>query len=265
LVLQKDQFNNHLNIGEECHIISRQPNGPRHREIVGFDYDDSSNLLLLCCNHHKMVDERVQEYKEETLAKIKADHEAWIKENLEPDHVATKEITMPPSALDELLDFVTTKHDVEMNLKTGRQVLESEEGLQIAFAETEKIKRRIYETVEKLSKKATEYKIIIKDNKTQICDLRFKGHTFLAQFNQAYINSATNSYLLFAVVKGLFDDNGYAAPFNECTIIEIIRLDFAYNERVEFGWRDQDNDKKFYHSVDITDIWLNKYFKTVLK
>lgn len=35
-----------FNIGDECHIVSSKPNGPRHIENYG-DYDAFDNIILL--------------------------------------------------------------------------------------------------------------------------------------------------------------------------------------------------------------------------
>jgi hypothetical protein len=263
LVLQKDEFNRHLNIGEECHIISRQPGGPRHEDLKGFDYDDSSNLLLLCRNHHKTIDERVEEYPAARLQEIKANHEAWVDKNLTAGLTEVAK-TEEKDGLSDLLSFITGKHDTEMNIKSSRQIFHSEEGLQIAFSEAEKIKDRIHKTVQVISEKTPGYKIILKDNQYHIVNIIFKGHTFLAQFYQAYNNSANDSYLLFAVTKGLFQENGYADPFHPVEIHEIIRLNFSFNESGEFGWTNQEGQKEFYESIAITDIWTTKFFKKVL-
>jgi len=263
LVLEKDPYNKHLNIGEECHIISRQPNGPRHKAIPDFDYDSSDNLLLLCCNHHTMIDEQVETYPEERLKQIKEEHESWVKENLESTNGKTE--TVAKSKIEELLDFITSKHDIEMNIKSSRQVFESQEGLQIAFSEVYKIKDKVKKLVDELNSKAPNYHIQARDNRQHICDIRFKGHTLLVQFYQAYSNVADGSYLLFAVVDGLFDENGYADVFYPAKILEIIRLDFSYDDNGQFGWRNQEYKAQFFTSEEITDIWTDKFFKTVLK
>ncbi|HRS59812.1 MAG TPA: hypothetical protein P5050_11405 [Bacteroidia bacterium] len=263
LVLEKDPYNKHLNIGEECHIISRQPNGPRHKPIQDFDYDSSDNLLLLCCNHHTMIDEQVETYSEERLKQIKIEHESWVKENLE--FTNGKPEIIAKSKTEELLDFITSKHDIEMNIKSSRQVFESQEGLQIAFSEVNKIKNKVKQLVDDLNSKAPNYYIQARDNRQHICDIRFKGHTLLVQFYQAYSNVADGSYLLFAVVDGLFDENGNADVFHPAKILQIIRLDFSYNDNGQFGWRNQENKKQFFTSDEITDIWTEKFFKTVLK
>ena len=67
-----------LNIGEECHIISSKPNGPRHKANLD-DYDTYDNLILLCRNHHKEIDELTDDYTEERLRYMKLNHENWVK------------------------------------------------------------------------------------------------------------------------------------------------------------------------------------------
>ncbi|RRJ67789.1 HNH endonuclease [Paenibacillus oralis] len=46
-------------IGEECHIISGQVNGPRYNSNYDKELIDSyENLILLCSVHHKMIDDQ---------------------------------------------------------------------------------------------------------------------------------------------------------------------------------------------------------------
>lgn len=70
-----------LNIGEECHIISSKPSGPRHKEGLD-DYDLYDNLVLLCRNHHKEIDILTDTYTEELLRYIKQNHENWVNSTL---------------------------------------------------------------------------------------------------------------------------------------------------------------------------------------
>jgi hypothetical protein len=264
LVHPKDDFNHQLIIGEECHIISEQANGPRHQKINNFDYDDSSNLLLLCCNHHRTVDERVNQYSVDILKNIKLEHEKYIASKSN----STNKIDLPKIETQEkqsLADFVISKHDKEINLSKCEQIMWSKEGLKIALAEAQEIKKLLYKEVTELKSKASSFNIHITENKTYICNIVFKGHTFLAQYNHDYDDSADKSYLLFGIVKGLFDSNGYCAPFQECTMLKVIRLDFAFNEFGQFGWREQEGGKTFHQSLEISQIWLEKFFKTVLQ
>lgn len=79
LVAEKNERSKNLNIGDECHVISKSPNGPRHDSNFKKDYDDYENLILLCKNHHKTIDELWETYTVDLLKLIKANHEKWIK------------------------------------------------------------------------------------------------------------------------------------------------------------------------------------------
>lgn len=261
LVLEKDPFNRTLNLGEECHIISEKPNGPRYENISDFDYDNPDNLILLCCNHHTMIDEQVEQYPVDKLVKIKSQHESWVSSNLGTNN---EKITEELSKEESLLSFIVGKHDKEMNIESSKRILESSKGLEIANAEVQKIKNQIVEFVEKLNEQAPQYKIRTRENRQHIVDIIFNINTFLAQFYKAYSNSASNSYLLFGIVDGLFDEHGYAVPFYEPKNRDLIRLDFSYNEQGNFGWRNQEGKKEFYTSKEITDKWLERFFKKVL-
>lgn len=76
-------------VGDECHIHSGAPNGPRHDATVDLQsIDGLENLLLLCRIHHKMVDDQFETYSAELLRSIKANHEKWVEDRFseEADH-----------------------------------------------------------------------------------------------------------------------------------------------------------------------------------
>src|SRR5437588_10856559 len=62
-------------LGEEAHIVSEEPNGPRFRPMSRRDVDTYANLLLLCPSDHKIVDEQVTYYTEQRLLTVKREHE----------------------------------------------------------------------------------------------------------------------------------------------------------------------------------------------
>lgn len=74
LVVEVD--GNNTVIGEECHIISSKPNGPRHKKLLNYDAYD--NLILMCPIHHKIIDENELTFTEELLHMLKANHENSI-------------------------------------------------------------------------------------------------------------------------------------------------------------------------------------------
>ena len=72
-------------VGDECHIVSPVLGGPRHNpEFPPEKLSDHANLLLLCKVHHKLIDDQQSEYTTCRLAKIKADHEQWVSQQLDP-------------------------------------------------------------------------------------------------------------------------------------------------------------------------------------
>ena len=81
--------NDDFNIGEECHIVSSKPNGPRHIENYG-DYNTYDNIILLCRNHHKEIDDpaNLSKYTIAKLAEIKKEHEKWVRQSLDPEKIA---------------------------------------------------------------------------------------------------------------------------------------------------------------------------------
>lgn len=73
-------------IGEECHIVSPRPKGPRHKDVCPLEeLDKYENLILLCRIHHKMIDDQCETYSIEVLKQIKKNHERWVSEKLTED------------------------------------------------------------------------------------------------------------------------------------------------------------------------------------
>lgn len=64
-------------IGDECHIVSPVPSGPRGTVPLD-DLDGYNNLILLCPNDHRLIDTLVDEYPLDRLLAIKSEHEAWV-------------------------------------------------------------------------------------------------------------------------------------------------------------------------------------------
>ena len=101
-------------VGEECHVISSRPNGPRHDpDFPIVLVDEPENLLLLCRVHHKMADDQCETYTVELLRKLKANHEAWVCSTL------TGPETVPPVRLRRVKESVPS---MLVRLCTGQDV-----------------------------------------------------------------------------------------------------------------------------------------------
>ncbi len=83
LVMDASETDDEALVGEECHIIAREPEGPRgdHSLPIG-SRDKYSNLILLCSTHHTLVDKQPHKYTVQCLQEIKATHEKWVRESL---------------------------------------------------------------------------------------------------------------------------------------------------------------------------------------
>ena len=77
-----------MNFSDVAHIIGDQPKGPRGHAILSEKYrSDVNNIMLMCLDHHRMIDQIVKNYSEETLRKMKIQHEEQVEilTSLTPD------------------------------------------------------------------------------------------------------------------------------------------------------------------------------------
>lgn len=71
-------------IGQECHIVSGKPSGPRAEEASEVKIDGPENLILLCPNCHVLVDSRPDLFPRDELLRIKAEHERNVARRSDP-------------------------------------------------------------------------------------------------------------------------------------------------------------------------------------
>lgn len=70
-------------VGEAAHIVAEQSNGPRGQSKLPLEQRNNyKNLILLCRNHHKQVDDQVNDFTVEKLLSIKSAHENWVRSSL---------------------------------------------------------------------------------------------------------------------------------------------------------------------------------------
>lgn len=70
--------------GEMAHIVASSEEGPRGDPSLPTSRRNKyENLILLCPNHHEEVDSEEERFTSETLSEMKAQHEAWVENQLE--------------------------------------------------------------------------------------------------------------------------------------------------------------------------------------
>lgn len=76
-------------LGEQAHIVAKEPDGPRGASILLPDERDTyDNLILLCPTHHTCIDKVPGDYPVEKLHLIKSRHERWVQTQLSGDRPA---------------------------------------------------------------------------------------------------------------------------------------------------------------------------------
>ena len=98
-------------LGEEAHIVSEEPNGPRFRPMPRKEVDAYANLLLLCPSDHKIVDEQVTYYTEQHLQTLKREHEKWVKDRVSSTIPAIK-IRDPEAGKPVMLQRIDTGREL---------------------------------------------------------------------------------------------------------------------------------------------------------
>ena len=102
LVMDETETDDPSIIGEECHIIGKEDNGPRgNPEFPKEQRDLYNNLILLCNIHHKVIDDQEQSYSIGKLKEIKKDHEEWVNNSLSIDETKMKADLIYSSYIDD--------------------------------------------------------------------------------------------------------------------------------------------------------------------
>ena len=70
-------------VGDEAHIRSPKPNGPRYEDGYPKELLDTyANLILLCKAHHKLVDDNWAVFPVDALEELKKNHEQRVRRSL---------------------------------------------------------------------------------------------------------------------------------------------------------------------------------------
>jgi hypothetical protein len=98
-------------VGEEAHIIAKEPDGPRGASPLTIDQRDRyENLILMCSEHHKIIDDHPRKFTIEILHQYKRNHEEWIKKSLKIDSKQQREDEVYATYIDEFVRLADIEH-----------------------------------------------------------------------------------------------------------------------------------------------------------
>lgn len=84
LVMDASETDDESLIGEGCHIVAKEPLGPRGDSPLSLEQREKYGNLILQCNiHHKLIDDQFNTYTVQILHEMKATHEDWVRSSLE--------------------------------------------------------------------------------------------------------------------------------------------------------------------------------------
>lgn len=113
LIIDETEKDDSSIVGEECHIISGQKNGPRHDQNRPKDEIDTyDNLILLCRIHHKMIDDQPETFTKDIIKQIKVNHELWVSKSLDHQEDKPSRIKRIKENIAERLPRVTTVKEI---------------------------------------------------------------------------------------------------------------------------------------------------------
>jgi hypothetical protein len=83
LVMDASPVDREAVVGDECHIVAKEPGGPRSiPDATKDELDAYDNLILLCKTHHKLVDDQPNTFTVGILKALKDLHEEWVRDIL---------------------------------------------------------------------------------------------------------------------------------------------------------------------------------------
>lgn len=106
-------IDNECVVGDECHITSPKPGGPRHDPTISpTSLDAYPNLILLCKTHHKLIDDQQTTYSAQDLRKTKLQHETWVRQSLSNENSGRTPVRIRSVESPAYLMRITTGSDL---------------------------------------------------------------------------------------------------------------------------------------------------------
>jgi hypothetical protein len=120
LVIDETEVDDPSVVGDECHIISAQENGPRYDAAYPLHLIDTyENLVLLCRVDHKRIDDQEQTFGVARLRSMKAEHERRVAWALEHADEVPHDITDPGACVARYVQAFAAFHSSDLAMVTS--------------------------------------------------------------------------------------------------------------------------------------------------
>lgn len=168
--------------------------------------------------------------------------------------------------LESVADKIKKAENDLIEKKKREILLDSADGLKLAFNEVSELKIEIIQHKKQINEKTKDWHFVVRDNNQNRCDIISYGFFLTFQFYQKFRNSADGAYLMIALWNGIFDINGYAIdPFSKNEQIALSRLRFDINEYNQRGWSDTETRQDFISSNKLVENWIERLIDAVTK
>lgn len=209
--LTKKIDNNHIILGQTCHMRSPKVNGPRYDiNYSGLKLNLPENLILLCRDHHKEIDDCVAKYTTDLLEKIKVEHESLVRSR------SFQKQSFPK--------VVITSRQLEATLITSGvqliNIVSGIHGFSYSFDETEN--EKIYDLIKNFLGYVQDLDILPELNAADKLDIARKLKLMIKELNKY------GYHVFCAVSQDKFTGNGEITPWH------IIYLAITKNKNVRF-------------------------------
>lgn len=277
-------------IGDECHIVSPSPNGPRHDGSHPQEKLDAyDNLILLCRIHHKLVDDQESSYTAGILRQTKADHETWVSEKLTDKPPAPKRIVIcqveqsipgfqtHPTTGEQILNLVQgaggnprpeSVEDKAVRIKREiafvnqrSDFLNSKESFQAADEEVSKLFKEVSRICEDIRDPSAGIAPRVSvDGKA--CNVSSHDIVLRICWERGYSLTSSTLRVMF------YDDHDDRLPFDKLNPLQEMKLTFDIERSGTTGWLDITAENAFYVTTDLArrcvDVFLDSISNQVL-
>lgn len=168
--------------------------------------------------------------------------------------------------VESVADIASRAEKAISEKKIREQLLDSGEGLKLAFNEVQEIISEVHRHESQIKSQTDSWHFLVRNNNNNGVDIISFGFFLTFQFYQKYANTSDGAHLLIALHNGTFDENGYATdPLSKNELISVGRLKFRINEFDQRGWTDIETNENFITTTMLVEHWIKELIINVTK